>query len=566
MMNCFRSARQLCMIQLVGLAFLIPLTAIEARAAESNGSTVQDPTLRILDRASAFFNSGKGDSAMVYYNRAAKLSERQKDTRAKQLEVKALLGKWSVYFFYFFDYSKAFEALAQARLISEQQAFSTAPVDFREGLLYHALSDQCNDEAAARLALNNYQRAFAESGSDTEPQTLNNMMVNYILIAHKLGRLSSVRKMWGKYEKLLGKEKTANYEFSKLLLEGLTAQTRGQYRKALQSYRHIFDVLPFRPDKYRNITLVYRFMAFCYAEMDHYPKAITMMERALALADKGGMKDAQIEIYKILATYYGHAGRSQESTACLSRGVAISDSLLNYQQLAKVHEMRLLMQMQRADSMTAQEEQAKRRLAAVVAGSLLTLAVILLITAIVVVKNRRLTALNKELYNKNQDILRAETQERLRRKSYEEGLKRKETETEGRETAHMKKYKGSRLTDDEKQYIEGRIIDLIDNSDEIYSSDFSLERMAQLIGVPPKHVSQVINERYQCNFNTFINRYRIHEACRRINNTAHYGNYTLEAISRSVGFRARSSFIVTFKAFTGMTPSEYQRISKSKNK
>ena len=45
----------------------------------------------------------------------------------------------------------------------------------------------------------------------------------------------------------------------------------------------------------------------------------------------------------------------------------------------KVHEMRLLMQMQRADSMTAQEEQSKRRLAAVVAGSLLTLAVILLI-------------------------------------------------------------------------------------------------------------------------------------------------------------------------------------------
>ena len=111
-MNCFRSARQLCMIQLVWLAFLIPLTAIEARTAESNGSTVQDPTLRILDRASAFFNSGKGDSAMVYYNRAAKLSERQKDTRGKQLEVKALLGKWSVYFFYFFDYSKAFEALA----------------------------------------------------------------------------------------------------------------------------------------------------------------------------------------------------------------------------------------------------------------------------------------------------------------------------------------------------------------------------------------------------------------------------------------------------------------------
>ena len=69
--------------------------------------------------------------------------------------MRALLGKWSVYFFFFFDYSKAFETLAQARIISEQHGVNTAPIDFREGLLYHAISDQCNDEAAAKLALNN---------------------------------------------------------------------------------------------------------------------------------------------------------------------------------------------------------------------------------------------------------------------------------------------------------------------------------------------------------------------------------------------------------------------------
>lgn len=372
--------------------------------------------------------------------------------------------------------------------------------------------------------------------------------------------------MWGKYERLLGRNKSAYYEYNKLLLEGMAAQKRGQYKKAIHTYNRIFDIIPFRPDKYRNITIVCRFLAQCYVAMRNYPKAISIMERTLALAEKGEMKDAQIEIYKILASYYDHIGEKRMSTDCLNRSVVISDSLLNYQQLAKVHEMRLLLQMQRSDIKTAQEEQAKRRLAAVAAGSLLTLAVIILITVIVVVKNRRLTALNKELYNKNQDILRAESQERQRRKSYEEEIRRKAVEPDDQESSAMKKYKGSRLTDDVKQYIDGRIIDLTDNSDEIYSSDFSLERMAQLIGVPPKHVSQVINERYQCNFNSFINRYRIHEACRRINDEAHYGNYTLEAISKSVGFKARSSFIVTFKAFTGMTPSEYQRISKSKIK
>ena len=549
------------------MALLLLLHAVGARASGSGDDNVElAETRQLIDRAVAFSNSGRGDSAMLYFNRAAKRCDRRKSADDKRLEVRALLGEWSVYFFFFFDYSKAFETLAQARIISEQHGVNIAPIDFREGLLYHAISDQCNDEAAAKLALNSYQKAFNGSGADTDTQTHHNMMVNYILIGNKLGNLDAVRKMWGKYERLLGRDKSAYYEYNELLLEGMAAQKRGQYKKAVHTYNRIFDIIPFRPDKYRNITIVCRFLAQCYVAMRNYPKAISIMERTLALAEKGEMKDAQIEIYKILASYYDHIGEKRKSTDCLNRSVVISDSLLNYQQLAKVHEMRLLLQMQRSDIMTAQEEQAKRRLAAVAIGSLLTLAVIILVTAIVVVKNRRLTALNKELYNKNQDILRAESQERQRRKSYEEEIRRKAVEPDAQESSAMKKYKGSRLTDDVKQYIDGRIIDLTDNCDEIFSSDFSLERMAQLIGVPPKHVSQVINERYQCNFNSFINRYRIHEACRRINDEAHYGNYTLEAISKSVGFKARSSFIVTFKAFTGMTPSEYQRISKSKGK
>ena len=53
------------------------------------------------------------------------------------------------------------------------------------------------------------------------------MMVNYILIGNKLGNLDAVRKMWGKYERLLGRDKSAYYEYNKLLLEGMAAQKRG---------------------------------------------------------------------------------------------------------------------------------------------------------------------------------------------------------------------------------------------------------------------------------------------------------------------------------------------------
>jgi AraC-like DNA-binding protein len=75
-------------------------------------------------------------------------------------------------------------------------------------------------------------------------------------------------------------------------------------------------------------------------------------------------------------------------------------------------------------------------------------------------------------------------------------------------------------------------------------------------------VSQVINEQMGKNFNALLNEYRIQEACRRFNDIANYGNYTIEAIGNSVGYNSRSTFITQFKSVTGLTPSEFQKMAK----
>jgi AraC-like DNA-binding protein len=61
-----------------------------------------------------------------------------------------------------------------------------------------------------------------------------------------------------------------------------------------------------------------------------------------------------------------------------------------------------------------------------------------------------------------------------------------------------------------------------------------------------------------------LNEYRIKEACRRLNDTEHYGNITINGIASSVGFKTRTNFIAYFKRFTGLTPSEYLKIANSK--
>lgn len=103
----------------------------------------------------------------------------------------------------------------------------------------------------------------------------------------------------------------------------------------------------------------------------------------------------------------------------------------------------------------------------------------------------------------------------------------------------------------------------MEESDEIYSSDFSARRLSELLNLPYGYISQVINETYGSTFNSLLNKYRIKEVCRRMNTEEGYLSLTIEAIANGVGIRSRTTFVNAFKAHTGLTPSKYMRIAAS---
>ena len=93
----------------------------------------------------------------------------------------------------------------------------------------------------------------------------------------------------------------------------------------------------------------------------------------------------------------------------------------------------------------------------------------------------------------------------------------------------------------------------------ITSPDFTLEKLANIIGVSPKYVSQVVNETFGKNFRTFLNECRIKEACVRLADTDTYGMLTIEHIAETLGFNSRSNFSITFKKIAGLTPAQFQK-------
>jgi AraC-like DNA-binding protein len=89
--------------------------------------------------------------------------------------------------------------------------------------------------------------------------------------------------------------------------------------------------------------------------------------------------------------------------------------------------------------------------------------------------------------------------------------------------------------------------------------EINLFKVADLLQMPYKDISKVINRCSEKNFNQFLNEFRINEAKRLIKNND-FEKYNLNWIAEEVGFNSRSTFFAVFKSLVGMTPNEFKNI------
>jgi|GEM_PF-1150803 len=82
----------------------------------------------------------------------------------------------------------------------------------------------------------------------------------------------------------------------------------------------------------------------------------------------------------------------------------------------------------------------------------------------------------------------------------------------------------------------------------------TLEKLSMLVGTNSTYLSQCINHHMHCNFNDYINRFRVREAY-QIMQSRDGKDFSLDQLFLKVGFTSRSAFYNAFKKFTGLTPS-----------
>jgi len=85
--------------------------------------------------------------------------------------------------------------------------------------------------------------------------------------------------------------------------------------------------------------------------------------------------------------------------------------------------------------------------------------------------------------------------------------------------------------------------------------NLSLQDVAQELNISTHQLSQFLNNNLGKNFTSFVNEFRINEACKTIVSN---DKLTLESIGYDVGFNSKSTFFAAFKKHTGTTPLNYQ--------
>ena len=363
-------------------------------------------------------------------------------------------------------------------------------------------------------------------------------------------------------------------------------------------------------------------IALTFKHQKEYDSAIAYLKQAesLSLAHP----ELTMDICKLLEECYQQKGDKENAVQYRTKYTDIRDSIFNTQNLGKIKDLQSFFELEKIESQVhalIQEKKQRNILLYVVCTALTIISAFVFLLAR---KNRTLLEANRSLYRKNVEIIENEAVQKKNRNESESRLKKQAEQIEnlqkevsryagaktskaeaesGRNTDEAKEAQVSmentprhdafpgnnpassqpigeptamhpakeeppaanntrpKLSQERRQALLDNILNVMEKPEDFCSTEFSLEKLAELADSNSKYVSMVINEDLGKNFSNFLNEYRIKEACKRIMDTRNYGQFTYEAIGLSVGFKSRSNFSHTFKKITGLTIKEFKKMS-----
>ena len=503
------------------------------------------PTQQLMDVAKAKFLSEEPryDQALLAYTIVTNRYSTRMSKREKESCAAAFNNIGYIYFFHYYDYAKAYSYFTKSLEISKEINYikNFPPVYINIGNMYAVTASLYDSENLAIRSLDSYKKAFHAS---IKTEAWNDMITsfsNMASIALALDKIDDINNELQIFNHQPLPDSVEMRSYAKAFYNSIVDFQSGNYEKSLQELDNAIRAIDTKMTPERFHCSLLSSKNYILVKLKHYGEAERTLKEKQAIIDRFNIIDLNVENMKMISDLYKEMGNESLSENYYYRYLERKDSIMTQNNLQRVSEMQFLDEIHQVDNQL-KDVSAKKRQLTMFLWFVAIIALLFFIFAIILYrKNKELDFRNRILYERTQEMLQKE------------------------ETFNQKmpmKQQNSFLKDEDKRELIKDIEFVFNNIDEICSTEFSLNRLAQLVNSKPRYVSQAINETLNMTFTNMLTDARIKEACKRLNDIEQYGHLTIEAIAQSVGFKSRSNFVNNFKRLIGITPSEYQKLAK----
>lgn len=354
-----------------------------------------------------------------------------------------------IWFFHYYDYSKAIENLTKAKELMDQWNLDPALYHLYSGLIYTSISAQSKDAETHANALRFLRHAFNLAIASGEDHIVNVVFSNLLSLTYRKNMLKSLSMETARLRKMadrLSDGPEAHYTFFNLhTLDGLMALSEKRYDDAIKEFDMVTDRLPENEAYSRYHCGSWEFRGFVNTEADRFPQAEADFKKALEIAEKYDLRDAKIEIFYDLANLYQKWNRPEQHLVYQANYLNLKDSLLSFRQISSMDEIRFIGDLRKVENQLEETGRRNERMHRVLIACGLLLLVAVAIIWFTIWFIRKLKRTNRTLYTKNQEVFRTQEEERELRLRYEKEIAEMRERLGSNDTppAPAPKYKGS---------------------------------------------------------------------------------------------------------------------------
>ena len=484
------------------------------------------------------------------------------DREARKNAIIAMSHLGNIYSFRIFDFPKAYTNLSTARMIAEEDGddYNLSQILMRLANIYTVCGDSEETKAdnVKNLLTEAMDRALESQNEDIIARLCINMSI-----------MQLQENGWGAYagavNKVVGHRFPASSPYGQLcvdVLSGMRAYYKGDYALAESALKKALGIAP--PDESFRERYLYGIMyllQYVYDRKGDFVAEEGILRDRLKLTRDLGLVDYELYTYMHLMNFFTRVEKPDSADKYRFKYLMLKEEMEQNSGLSKVGNLEMLRQVEKTNDeireLSIQRQKERRNLTIAIA----VIAVVVILMVVLVYMFFNLRRNHRILFEKNRELLDLETHYRMVINHHEEASaapsapdtpEPKEDEPAGRESEPPEEY---------LRVLFSRILKLMDASSEIYAQGFGIDSLASMLGESQRNVSKAINACAGTNFHQFLNSYRIREAC-RIMQTTDFEVHTVEYVAEKVGFKSRTSFASLFKKTTGLTPSEYWRMSR----